>query len=203
MATERLPMRHLRESLRLKWVVQRSHRETARSLGISAGVVGSVVSRATRLALTWAAVEGLTDDALERAMYGQPDAASQDDRPEPDLVHIHQELRRQEVTLELLHLEYLAQHPTGYRYSAFCDRYRAWRQRQRLSMRQVYKAGEKAFVDCAGLHPTLVEVQTGALELQMACQPRAGIRRVYLKSPGDSQPWQLAGAGFITALRSA
>ena len=37
MATERLLMRHIREILRLKWTLQRSHRETARSLGISAG----------------------------------------------------------------------------------------------------------------------------------------------------------------------
>jgi DNA-directed RNA polymerase specialized sigma24 family protein len=55
MATERLPMRHIREILRLKGVVQRSHRETARSLGISAGVVGSVTSRATKLQLSWGA----------------------------------------------------------------------------------------------------------------------------------------------------
>jgi hypothetical protein len=34
-------------------------------------------------------------------------------------------------------VEYLAAHPTGYRYSAFCARYRAWRATQRLSMRQV------------------------------------------------------------------
>ena len=63
---------------------------------------------------------------------------------------MHQELRRPGVTLELLHVEYLAAHPTGYRYSAFCERYRAWRARQRLSMRQVHTAGEKAFVDYAG-----------------------------------------------------
>ncbi len=37
MATERLLMRHIREILRLKWTLRRSHRETARSLGISAG----------------------------------------------------------------------------------------------------------------------------------------------------------------------
>ena len=47
MATERLPMRQIREILRLKWTLQRSHRETARSLGISAGAVASVVTRAT------------------------------------------------------------------------------------------------------------------------------------------------------------
>ena len=47
MATERLLMRHIREILRLKWTLRRSHRDTARSLGISAGAVASVVTRAT------------------------------------------------------------------------------------------------------------------------------------------------------------
>ena len=58
MATERLPMRQIREILRLKWTLQRSHRETARSLGVSAGGVASVVSRATHKGLTWEAVDG-------------------------------------------------------------------------------------------------------------------------------------------------
>ena len=39
MATERLPMRNIREILRLKWTLKRSHCETARSLGISRGAV--------------------------------------------------------------------------------------------------------------------------------------------------------------------
>jgi len=47
MATERLPMRHSREILGLKWHLRRSHRETARSLGISAVGVASVLSRAS------------------------------------------------------------------------------------------------------------------------------------------------------------
>ena len=41
-------MRKIREILRLKWVAQRSHRETARSLGVSPGAVASAVGRATR-----------------------------------------------------------------------------------------------------------------------------------------------------------
>ena len=70
MATERLPMRHIREILRLKWCLNRSHRETARSLGISPGAVASVISRATGIGLTWDALEELTDDALEQRLYG-------------------------------------------------------------------------------------------------------------------------------------
>ena len=154
-------MRKIREILRLKWVAHRSHRETARSLGVSPGTVASAVSRATATALTWAVVETLSDDALERVLYGAPPGEIDGGRPEPDLAWIHQELRRPGVTLELLHVEYLGAYPTGYRYSAFCDRYRAWRARQRLSMRQVHKAGEKVFVDYAGQRPTIVDVATG------------------------------------------
>ena len=118
MATERLLMRHIREILRLKWTLRRSHRDTARSLGISAGAVASVVTRAKAIGLTWDTVSALSDDALERTLYG-PKLALTVARPGPDLVWMHTELRRPGVTLELLHLEYLAAHPDGYRYSAF------------------------------------------------------------------------------------
>jgi transposase len=113
----------------------------------------------------------LSDDALERRLYGPTPAEIDGARPEPDLAWIHHELRRPGVTLQLLHVEYLAAHPTGYRYSAFCARYRAWRARQRLSMRQVHTAGEKAFVDYAGQRPTIVDSTTGeviAVELFVA-----------------------------------
>jgi transposase len=163
MATERLPMRQIRDILRLKWTLKRSHRETARSLGVSVGVVASVVSRAAKKPLTWPEIEALSDEALDRALYGPTQDEVTGSRPEPDPVWMHQELRRPGVTLELLHLEYLAQQPTGYRYSAFCRRYRAWLHRQRLSMRQVHKAGEKAFADYAGKRPAIVDPTTGEL----------------------------------------
>jgi DNA-binding transcriptional regulator LsrR (DeoR family) len=90
MATERLLMRHIREVLRLKWTLRRSRRETARSLGISAGAVASVVTRAKAMALT---VGVRTDDALERTLDG-PKLALTVARPGPDLVWMHTELRR-------------------------------------------------------------------------------------------------------------
>jgi hypothetical protein len=107
-------MRHIREILRLKWRSHRSHRETARSLGISAGAVASVLSRAHKLRLTGEALEGLSDDALEQRLYGRK-ITGHTARPFPDPAWIHTELRRAGVTLELLHLEYLQQHPDSYR----------------------------------------------------------------------------------------
>ena len=41
-------MRKIREILRLKWVAMRSHREPARSLGVSPGTVGLAVSGSGR-----------------------------------------------------------------------------------------------------------------------------------------------------------
>ena len=162
MATERLPMRHIREILRLKWGLKRSHRDVARSLGISPGAVASVLSRATAIGLTSAGLEGLSDDALEQRLYG-PKLAGDAVRPLADPTWIHTELRRAGVTLELLHLEYLQQHPDGYRYSAFCRRYREWLGRQRLSMRQVHTAGDKLFVDYSGKKPEIVDPLTGVI----------------------------------------
>src|SRR5258708_22975470 len=98
MATERLLMRHIREILRLKWTLRRSHRETARSLGISAGAVASVVTRAKAMALTWVAVGTLSDDALEPTLYA-PQLALTLARPPPDLARIYTEHRRPGVPL--------------------------------------------------------------------------------------------------------
>jgi transposase len=122
--------------------------------------VAAVVSRATHTDLTWEAETALTDEQLEKALWG-PKLPLTAARSQPDPLHIHTELRGQGVTLELLHLEYLADHADGLRYSAFCAHYRRWVALQRCSMRQVHKAGEKLFVDYAGQRPHLVDPQTG------------------------------------------
>ena len=74
-------------------------------------------------------------------------------RAEPDCAALHLEMRRPGVTLALLHVEFLSAHPDGLRYTAFCDRYRAWQKRQSPVMRQVHVAGDKLFVDYAGMRP--------------------------------------------------
>ncbi|HTY76577.1 MAG TPA: IS21 family transposase, partial [Candidatus Bathyarchaeia archaeon] len=155
-------MRHTREILRQKWVLGCTHRAVAQSLRISAGTVGATVLRARAAGLDWPQVETLTDDALEVRLYGAPSAIGRG-RPVPNCAYLHAERKKPGVTLELLHLEYLEQHPTGYRYTRFCDLYRQWLARQRLSMRQVHRAGEKTFVDYAGKKPHLIDPKTGAV----------------------------------------
>ena len=159
MATPRLTMSKTKEILRQKWLLGRSHRQVASSLSVSAGVVGSMLARAAKAGLTkWCDVEALDDAELDRRLYGRKLESS---RPLPDCAWIHTERRKPGVTLQLLHLEYLEQHPYGYQYTRFCDFYRDWLARRRLSMRQVHKAGEKMFVDFAGMQPSLVDSVTG------------------------------------------
>jgi transposase len=161
MAAERLSMRQIREILRQKWALGLSHRAVAQSLGVGLGTISSVVTRAQAAGLDWPQVQPLSDDVLEGRLYGRPEVAGQRQRPAPDCAWIHAERRQPGVTLELLHLEYLERHPDGYRYTRFCDLYRRWLERRRLSMRQVHRAGEKCFVDYAGQKPRLIDPTTG------------------------------------------
>jgi transposase len=160
MATERLSMRKLREILRQKWTLTRSHRQVAASLNVSVGTVTSVLRRATHASLDWPQVQALPDASLEARLYGAP-APPGATRPVPDCAALHAERKKPGVTLELLHLEYLEQHPGGYRYTRFCDLYRQWLARHQLSMRQEHRAGEKIFVDYAGQKPSIIDPTTG------------------------------------------
>lgn len=163
MATERLSMRHTREILRQRLTLGRSHRAIAQSLGISHGAVGTTMLRAQAAALDWVQVQALTEDALEGRLYGRREVAGRRGRPEPDCATLHAERRKPGVTLELLHLEYLEQHPDGYRYTQFCEIYRRWLGRRGLTMRQVHQGGEKLFVDYAGKKPSIIDATTGAV----------------------------------------
>ena len=164
MPKKRLSMRKIRELLRLKYEFRRSHREIATSLGIANSTVSDYVRRASAAGFSWPLPEGLDDAALEAVLFPAP-PPSRAPRPEPDWGDVHRELQRHKgVTLQLLWLEYLTVHPNGYRYSRFCERYRAWRGRIDVVMRQVYRAGEKAFVDYAGPKFEVVDRKTGEVQ---------------------------------------
>lgn len=153
-------MRKTREILRLKLQQQRSHREIAVALGVGVGTPSNVATAARNAGLTsWDAVAALNDEELEAKVY--PATASPPSRPRPDPETIHAELRRDGVTLRLLHEEYLQSHPTGYGYTKYVELYNAWVAKQKVTMRQVHKVGDKLFVDYAGKKPSIVDGATG------------------------------------------
>jgi transposase len=169
---ERLSMDKAREILRQKWQLGRTHRQIAHSTGVSTGSVSNVLLAASEGGLVdYETIAALSDEELERRLHGPPTIEAGSTRAEPDCAWVHRERHRKGVTLALLHAEYLQQHPDGYRYTAFCDRYRQWLGRQGLVMRQHHAGGEKMFVDYAGMRPQLVDRETGevtAVELFVA-----------------------------------
>ena len=160
MAAKRLLMRQIREILRLKWEVGLSHRAIARSCSVGLGTVTLYLQRARDAGLAWPLPEEMDEAALEARLLRRPRAPT-GPRPQPDPAHIHEELKRVGVTLHLLWMEYLEDHPDGYRYSQFCEIYRRWAKKLDPSMRQRHRAGERAFVDYSGKRPHIVDRRTG------------------------------------------
>jgi transposase len=153
-------MRRITEVLRLKFEVDLSHDRIARAVGLSKGVVGKYVSLAKARGLSWPLPEGMDEAALEAKLY--PPRAASTRFAEPDHARIHAELKRKGVTLQLLWSEYVAEAgERAYRYTQFCEHYRRWVKRQKRSMRQLHRAGEKLFVDYCGPTVPIVDATTG------------------------------------------
>ena len=121
MPRPRLLMRQIRQVLRLKHEMGLSQRAIARACSVGVGTVCEYLRRATAAGLSWPLPAEMDEAALERMLFPPP-APGGTPRPLPELAWIHQELRSPGVTLQLLWHEYLEVHPSGYRYTAFCDR---------------------------------------------------------------------------------
>lgn len=160
MGAERVSMRRIREVLRLRFEHRLSQRAIAVACDVGSGTVSEYLARLARAGLTWPLPEDMDDATLEARLYPRP--VVDRERVQPDVLHVHQELRKVGVTLQLLWEEYRQAHgEDGYGYSRFCEIYRAWERRLKPSMRQVHRAGEKTFIDYSGKRPHWVDGKTG------------------------------------------
>ena len=156
-------MRKIKEVLRLKFEAGLSHERIAAATGLSKGAVAKYVRRAIAAGVAWPLAPEMDDAGLEAKLFPAAPARVVA-HAQPDFGHIHQELKRKGVTLQLLWEEYRAGAPeTAYRYSQFCWHYGRFRERLKRSMRQVHRAGEKLFIDYAGHTVPLIEVETGEI----------------------------------------
>jgi len=145
-------MRAIRQVLRLAHELGATTNAISLSLGVSRDTVSSYLTRAAAAGLSWPLPEGLDDAALEELLY--PATLLRFTRKQdPDWGAVHRDMQRKGATLQVLHLEYLGQHPDGMQRSQFYRRYREWAKTLKPYLRQVHVAGERVFVDYAG--PTL------------------------------------------------
>ncbi len=164
--SERKSMLKIREILR-----QRELGQELRAIGLSVGASPSTVHeylrRARNADVSAAASQAMSDSELKERLFpkgrGGDGTASQ--RAPFDCGHVHLELRRVGVTLQLLWAEYVeaseAQGLRPYSYSQYCDRYSLFKKTLSRSMRQEHVAGEKGFIDYSGKKPSIVDRSTG------------------------------------------
>jgi transposase len=170
-------MRRIREVLRLHADLQGNVTAVAAGAGMSRSTVRDYLRRAAAAGMTVEKAAGLSDEALEAALF--PPAGDSSCRAVPDWAALDAELRRHKhVTRKLLWLEYKAAHPDGYEYSQFKLLLSQWQKSsgRGLSMRQVHRAGETLQVDYAGDTITVMD-QGAAREAQVfvACLPCSGL----------------------------
>ena len=95
MTYTRLPMRKIREVLRLKNEQGLSQRDIARSCGVAQSTVGEYIQRADKAGVTWPLPSDLTEAELEIRLFGSPLlTVPTAPRPLPDCEYIYSELRR-------------------------------------------------------------------------------------------------------------
>jgi len=154
-------MRKAKEILRLKFEADLGNHKIGRALGVSASTVWDTVSRFQMAGLTWPLPAEMTEGELERRLYRRPGDPEANPEHAPDWAAVKRELRHKSVTLRLLWEEYKQVHPDGFQYSWYCERYREWRKKIDLVMRQEHKLGEKLFLDWAGDTIPIVDPETG------------------------------------------
>ena len=163
MPERRLPMRQIKEVLRLHHEAHLSEREIASVCKIGRGSVQRYLERAAAANLKWPLPEQLEDEAqLETLLFPPAAPTSGESKQLPGFGAIHTELKSdRNVTLQLLWQEFKEQNPGGANYSWFCEQYRDWTRHLDVVLRQDHRAGEKTFVDHAGDTVEVIDPATG------------------------------------------
>ena len=159
-----ITMRKISEILRLHFDAKLGIRKIARSLNLSVGVVQKYVARAKAHNLGWPLPPNMTETEIELLLKSsQPGMEKSIAKGRIDCSLIHDELKRKGVTLELLWEEYCQTERNPLSCSRYCYYYREWKKKQKRSMRQVHRAGDKVFIDYSGKTFDIIDPETGEI----------------------------------------
>lgn len=160
MAMERIPVRKIKETLRLTHACKLSQRQVARAVSAAPSTVSDYLKRAKTAGLSWPLPDGLDDDALEQLLFAQPERPAGETFRLPDWAEVRRDLSGKGVTRQLLWEEYVGDSAGGYSYSRFCELYREWAKQLNPTMRFDHKAGERAYIDFPGLTMPYIDIET-------------------------------------------
>ena len=104
-------------------------------------------------------VNNLSDVELEALFYTAP--SNSPSITKLDCNAIHSELKKRDMTLQLLWEEYRQYNSKGVSYSQYCRIYKRWLKTCKISMRQVHYPGEHLYVDFCGRTMPIRDAITG------------------------------------------
>ncbi|XQQ05045.1 MAG: hypothetical protein EDM05_62055 [Leptolyngbya sp. IPPAS B-1204] len=169
-----LPVAKFREILRLHELGY-SQCQIAQSCAVARSTVQDYIRRATAKNLSYDQLRQLSDSEAQAALGKGRQKC--EPREEPiDFAAVDAQLQHKGITLALLWQEGLDKRQWNCSYATFCRWYNQWRVRHQLSMRQVYKGGEKLFVDYCGLSVPVRDPETGTVtsaQIFVACLGQA------------------------------
>ncbi|MGH3574064.1 MAG: IS21 family transposase [Steroidobacteraceae bacterium] len=155
-------MRKIREVLRLR-AEGFSERQIAQSIDCARSSVQICLWRAERAGVGWPPPADKDDAALETLLYPRRPPGIEV-HPAPDFEWIERELRRKHVTRRQLWREYLARHPEGLKYTAFCVKFQQWRRSRGVTLSLTHTPGDRLFVDYAGDPAFFTDPTTGVAQ---------------------------------------
>lgn len=140
-----------------------SNRDIATCLGCSRNTVAVVLEQAKGLGMSFEKVREMSEQDVSRLLY--PGSKQSGLRKQPDFEHIHRELAKSGVTLNLLWNEYCGicrgNNDIPFMYTQFCKLYREFAQNTKATMHLEHKPGERLEVDWAGDKAFVTDSVTG------------------------------------------
>lgn len=174
-------MKKIREIIRLKVECELSNRQIANAANISRPVVAETVSKFKELKLTYEEIKEKSDTHLESLFSNKKVSSDKAEELKVKFPEYLKELKKKGVSLHLLWEEYIAENPSGLKYSRFCYHFQKWRESEKISMHIEHKAGDKMFIDYAGKKMEYIDPNTGEItpaELFVAILPASQLTYV-------------------------
>jgi len=188
-----MKMTNYREVLRLK-NLGLNHSQISKSMGISRQTTVTVLQRAAEQGLTYQSATEVSDQELAKILYPLPDSKLR--YKMPDYEHIHREMAKSSVTLQLLWMEYCDQcrdeNKIPYQLTQFKKYYREYVVKTKATMHINHKPGEIMEVDWAGQTAEITDNETGeALPayLFVVVLPYSGYAYVEAFMKQDQEAW--------------
>ena len=128
MPAKRIRLLDVEHILEYYYAHEISMRRIAGILGVGHSKVSRTMNRLKLHQLIWPLPDWATDGVLESLLWPRTAEVGIHTRPVPNWADVYLKLSQDpELTIRGPWREYIEANPNGYRYSRFCDLYRAWR----------------------------------------------------------------------------